>query len=143
MIAALSVYNCIYVEEWRGKLLYHDGDTFRCRGDVRPIAPDVELWTPKVRLVRIDAPEQGNDGAEFARSQLAAWLSTSNFNLICYGRDKYGRLLADAERGTGLLSQHMLDSGLAQPMSLDSARNLVGEDTDPRTIAYSSYREGR
>lgn len=113
--AALTVFNVLYVP---GE---HDGDTFRCTGDVRPIAPDVTRWEPKVRLAVVNAPERGQPGSDEARDLLRAWLFGGNpgelylpkpFNLVCYGRDKYGRLLADAERGQGLLSAHLLEHGI-------------------------------
>lgn len=122
--AALSVYNCRYVspENPRNRL---DGDTFRCEGNVQPVIPDSALWVPKVRLVRVNAPETGDPGAEEARAALIAWLTRGPFNLICYTRDKYGRLLADAEAGAGLLSQYMLDAKLVVPMSVQKAKELA------------------
>lgn len=137
--AALTVYNCMYMppENLRKRL---DGDTFRCVGNVSPIIPDAEVsgWVPKVRLIRVNAPETGQPGAEEARDALIMWLVQSSFNLICYARDKYGRLLADAEAGRGLLSQHLLDHKLVAPMSLVTARDLVPDaDHDlVRAIAY-------
>lgn len=124
MLEALVVFGCVYVQPVnpRSRL---DGDTFRCSGDVSPIIPDVVEWTPKVRLVRINAPETGKPGAEEARTTLIGWLSQAPFNLVCFDRDKYGRLLADAEGVNGLLSQYMLDSKLVTPMSLSQARNLM------------------
>jgi endonuclease YncB( thermonuclease family) len=128
-IAALTVYNCEYLkpETPRSRL---DGDTFRCLGDVEPVIPDCKLWAPKVRLVRVNAPETGDTGAEEARDALIEWLTPDPFNLHCYGRDKYGRLLADAEKGAGLLSQYMLDHKLVKPMSMAHARELAPEATE-------------
>src|SRR6188472_3907237 len=106
--ATLTVYNCEYVSPTsiRTRL---DGDTFRCLGNVSSIIPDSSLWIPKVRVIRINAPETGQPNAEEARNMLIEWLRGRPFNLICYARDKYGRLLADAEAGEGLLSQFLLD----------------------------------
>ena len=109
--AALSIYNCSAVS-------VGDGDTFRCLGDVRPIAPDVTAWVPKVRLAGVNTPERGQPGWEEARERLREWLERGPFNLICYGRDKYGRLLADAERGTGLLSRYMLEAPGTRPVAV-------------------------
>jgi endonuclease YncB( thermonuclease family) len=122
--ASLTVYNCEYVtpDNIRTRL---DGDTFRCLGDVSSIIPDSRLWIPKVRIIRINAPETGQPGAEEARTMLINWLRDRPFNLICYTRDKYGRLLADAEKGAGLLSQFLLDQKIVVPMSLDKARELL------------------
>lgn len=126
--AALSVYNCTYVPPTtpRNQL---DGDTFRCIGDVRPIVPDMVQWVPKVRLIRVDAPESGDPGANEARDALINWLHPKPFNLICYARDKYGRLLADAEHGDGLLSDYLLSLNLVAPMSVAQAKTLVLEPT--------------
>jgi hypothetical protein len=122
--AVLTVYNCAYVppESPRSRL---DGDTFRCQGKVEPIIPDSQLWVPKVRLIRINAPETGQPGAEEARQALIDWLIRKPFNLICYARDKYGRLLADAEAGEGLLSQYMLDHDFVVPMGIEMAKSLL------------------
>lgn len=122
--AALTVYNCEYVSpvSIRSRL---DGDTFRCLGNVKSIIPDADLWVPKVRIIRINAPETGQPQAEEARDMLITWLRAKPFNLICYTRDKYGRLLADAEAGEGLLSQFLLDRKIVTPMSLAKARDLV------------------
>lgn len=122
--AALTIYNCVYVPptNTRSRL---DGDTFRCTGDVEAIVPDTRSWVPKVRLIRIDAPETGQEGAEKARDMLIEWLNRGPFNLICYERDKYGRLLADAEAGQGRLSEYMLSHNWVRPMSLDKAKELL------------------
>ncbi len=122
--AALTVYNCVYVPP-TSKRNQLDGDTFRCQGSVEPVIPDCQTWIPKVRLVKVNAPETGDVGAEAARSALIDWLLRRPFNLICYARDKYGRLLADAESGDGLLSDYMLDVGLVVPMTLADARELL------------------
>jgi len=121
--AALSVYNCTYTPPSNTRYQL-DGDTFRCQGDVHPIIPDSRVWIPKVRLIRVNAPEVG-DSAQTARDALVAWLRQRPFNLICFGRDKYGRLLGDAEMGEGLLSQFMLDQNLVEPMSYSQARDLA------------------
>lgn len=122
--AALTVYNCQYVPpaSARSRL---DGDTFRCRGNVIPIIPDSQLWVPKVRVIRINAPETGQPNADSARDMLIEWLTQRPFNLVCYARDKYGRLLADAESGEGLLSQFLLDQKIVIPMSREKARELL------------------
>ena len=105
-IAVLTVYNCLYVEPETPRTRL-DGDTFRCQGKIDPLVPDSRTWIPKVRLVRVNAPETGDQGAEEARSALIAWLSRKAFDLHCVARDKYGRLLADAEGDDGLLSDYM------------------------------------
>lgn len=130
--AALTIYNCIYIppENTRSRL---DGDTFRCTGNVESIIPDVRLWIAKVRLIRVDAPETGQEGAERARDMLVEWLGRGTFDLTCFARDKYGRLLADANAGLGRLSDYMLDHHWVVPMSLTKAKELV-PDAHPETL---------
>lgn len=122
--AALTVYNCIYIPPASKRSLL-DGDTFRCQGSVEPVIPDAQTWIPKVRLIKVNAPETGSFGADEARTALINWLMRRPFNLICYARDKYGRLLGDAESGNGLLSDFMLENQLVVPMSLPQARELL------------------
>jgi len=123
-IAVLTVYNCLYVEPETPRTRL-DGDTFRCQGKIDPLVPDSRTWIPKVRLVRVNAPETGDQGAEEARSALIAWLSRKAFDLHCVARDKYGRLLADAEGDDGLLSDYMLSHHLVVPMSTEKVRDLI------------------
>jgi endonuclease YncB( thermonuclease family) len=133
----LTIHNCTYVAPTsvRNEL---DGDTFRCQGDVSPIIPDSKVWVPKVRVVRINAPESGQPGAQQAREALTHWLTQGKFNLVCYGRDKYGRLLADAEAGAGrLISEYMLLNGLAVPMTVAKARDLLVEHDEDLLRAIS------
>jgi endonuclease YncB( thermonuclease family) len=104
---------------------------------VSPIIPDSKVWVPKVRVVRINAPESGQPGAQQAREALIHWLTQGKFNLICYGRDKYGRLLADAEAGAGLISEYMLLHGLAVPMTVAKARDLLVEHDEDLVRAIS------
>lgn len=104
--AKLSVYNCRVDRTI-------DGDSFYCVADVRSLMPDVKLdgFHPHVRVIGVDTPERGEDGWMEARVILDEWLRQGPFNLVCYGREKYGRLLADAERGHGLLSDHLIEQG--------------------------------
>lgn len=123
-VAALTVYNCVYVPP-TSKRNQLDGDTFRCQGNVEPVIPDSQTWIPKVRLIRVNAPETGTAGADEARTALINWLLRRPFNLVCFARDKYGRLLADAQDGESLLSDFMLNQGLVVPMSIERAQSLA------------------
>lgn len=123
-VAALSVYNCTYIPPTSSRNQL-DGDTFRCQGYVEPIIPDSVTWVPKVRLIKVNAPETGQPLAANARTQLINWLTKGPFNLICFARDKYGRLLADAEHGDGLLSDYMLTVQGVVPMTLEAAQTLL------------------
>lgn len=106
----------------------HDGDSFRAVGDARAIIPDTPIdgWQPKVRCSGVDAPERGEPGWEEAKTLLTEWLASGHFNLVCYGRDKYGRLLADAERGGQYLSSYLQANGVPK-MSENTMRTLVVE----------------
>jgi hypothetical protein len=132
MEAQMSIYNA------RGVRTI-DGDSFVCTAKVNAIIPDSEVWSPKVRLVWIDAAERGEPNWGRHRDFLDDWLFPEDsplttpppFNLICYGRDKYGRMLADAERGTGLLSDYL--RGLSVPLL--TARKLADLAPDVRLSA--------
>lgn len=127
MTVVLTVHKCTYVPPTSDRNLL-DGDTFRCVGDASPIVPDASTWIPKVRVVRINAPETSTNqpGSQEARTRLIHWLELGPFDLLCVARDKYGRLLGDARAPSGnLLSQYMLDNHLANPMKLDHAKELV------------------
>ena len=102
----------------------HDGDTFKCIADVKTLMPDVAVWQPTVRVVRINAPEVKQPGADEARIALVEWLGEGQFELMCYGRDKYGRLLGDGRRDGRLLSDAMLARGTPK-MSTPELRALV------------------
>lgn len=102
-----------------------DGDSFVCGGNVKAIVPDSNSWTPRVRVIGVDAPERGEEGWEQAREHLVAWLQAGPFDLRCYGREKYGRLLADAERDGQSLSDYLIDSGTVRPMTPQQIRVML------------------
>jgi micrococcal nuclease len=83
----------------------HDGDTFRCRGDVR------------VRLLLIDAPEIDQPLGPAARDALRAMVppgATVWLEFDVQRRDRYGRTLAyvwTAERGGRLVNFDMAEAG--------------------------------
>jgi endonuclease YncB( thermonuclease family) len=138
--AVLTIHNCVYTqpESVRSRL---DGDTFRCQGNVEPIVPDSELWIAKVRVIRINAPETGTAGAEEARTALISWLINKPFDLLCYARDKYGRMLADADAGNGLLSDFMLKNNLVVPMSIAKAKDLAPQVSDHMLASIAHFKE--
>lgn len=83
----------------------HDGDTLRCRDGRR------------VRLIGIDAPEQGQ-GAAFAPSRdrlraLAPLEAAVELEADVSPRDRYGRTLAWVWRGDTLLNERMVREGWA------------------------------
>jgi endonuclease YncB( thermonuclease family) len=73
--AVLTVHNCAYVPPTSTRTAL-DGDTFRCMGVVEPIIPDSHQWIPKVRVVRINAPETGMSGSSGYRSSRLIWCVT-------------------------------------------------------------------
>jgi endonuclease YncB( thermonuclease family) len=89
-----------------------DGDSFNIHGQ-------------SVRLAGIDAPELGNPGceserqlAERAEERLHELLNGGAVRLIRTGvrdRDRYGRLLRDAEVDGASVGEQLIAEGLAQP----------------------------
>lgn len=83
----------------------HDGDTFRCQGDVR------------VRLLLVDAPELDQRFGADARQALRDLLPRTSIAWLEYDvqrRDRYGRTLAyawTAESGGRLLNLELARSG--------------------------------
>ena len=51
--------------------------------------------TGEIRLVDVCAPERGNPGYTLAKSRLEALILHKRVTIRAYGRDKYGRVLAD------------------------------------------------
>jgi micrococcal nuclease len=92
-----------------------DGDTidvtidlgFRMRQDKR------------IRVAIIDTPERGQDGWHEAKAFTTEFCMNveGHWPLIIHTvkpRDKYGRWLADVQRGVDFLSMALLDAGLAK-----------------------------
>ena len=85
----------------------HDGDTFRCRGDVR------------VRLLLVDAPELDQPNGPASRDALKALVKTGDTVWLEYDvarTDQYGRTLAyvwTAERGGVLTNLSQAQNGWA------------------------------
>jgi endonuclease YncB( thermonuclease family) len=117
----------------------HDGDTFHVIGDVRVPLRDVAgvdtlrglaytLGTEvkeKVRLAHCNAPELKVNGkpsplGSAARDAVKQWLLAEPFRMLGYGRDNYGRWLADVQRLSDqtLLSQFVLSLPGSEPMSV-------------------------
>lgn len=83
----------------------------------------VAIGRRRVRLTGYDSPElDGACEAErvaalAARRELHAWLAKGRFSWTGGTEppyDRYGRELREARRGADLLSDHMIDAGLAQ-----------------------------
>jgi micrococcal nuclease len=88
-VVALAVPMCPRTDEagrplWRVEAV-HDGDTVTCRDEAG------RRW--KIRLVGIDAPEQGQPFGAAARRALAAKLAAGSVRVTGTARDQHGRLL--------------------------------------------------
>jgi hypothetical protein len=111
----------------------HDADTFHVVGTivlplVDAVAPgtlrglDYDMVTvvrEKVRVAHCNAPELSTPQGRPARDAVKQWLSEP-FRMLGYGRDNYGRWLADAQRISDqtLLSQFVLSLPGSVPMSV-------------------------
>jgi endonuclease YncB( thermonuclease family) len=74
----------------------HDADTFRVSLDMGALIPGAKFWEEDVRLAHVDAPELSTQAGRDARDAVSIWLAAHTpGTLTVYGRDKYGRLLAD------------------------------------------------
>lgn len=106
----------------------YDGDTFHVEGTVTyEVVADFKgldldaavVVREKVRLAHCDAAELADPGGRAARDAVKSWLAAQPFAMVGFGRDKYGRWLADCERGDGtLLSAFVLALPGSVPMSL-------------------------
>lgn len=84
-----------------------DGDTF----EAAFLVPVV------VRLCGVNAPERGQPGSAEATTALNSAVSGKLATLKVFGREKYGRLLADVWSGSGWISEEFVKKGLAVPYS--------------------------
>lgn len=101
-----------------------DGDTFVVGVPLYPLLLDVPYAEPKVRLAHVNAPEKTAFGGKEATEAVAEFFGREPpFILHVYGRDKYGRLLADVENETELLSRIILRMQGSKPMEV--ARMVV------------------
>lgn len=105
----------------------HDGDTFHVSLPMYALIPGVEPggWIEDVRLAHVNAPELSTAAGQTALTSVRGWILSKAlapatggpFLLHVWGRDKYGRLLADLEATDGeLLSAYVLTLGGAVPM---------------------------
>lgn len=105
----------------------HDADTFRAR------LPLDALWAEivggavaDVRVAHVNAAELSTTEGQLAQANVEGWLvARQPLRLLIYGREKYGRVLADAiSILTGdRLSDYVL--GLEGSVPLSAARQLA------------------
>jgi len=87
----------------------------------------------RVRLINIDAPELGHDGAasqcladEAERALAGLAPPGATVTLASYGNDRYGRLLAGAHLADGrLVNAEVVRLGLAGPLVVDGQKPLL------------------
>lgn len=113
----VTLHNCAVIN-------VHDGDSIllSCPGLVgllgfHPSSPGPQLY---VRIAGVNAAELATRKGKEVRLSVVAWLSAQPFyDVEVYGREKYGRVLADVVRPGGelSLSSFLLTQG-ALPMAL-------------------------
>jgi endonuclease YncB( thermonuclease family) len=106
----------------------HDGDTFRVQAPLGGLWPEITNAVLDIRVAHVNAAELNTDLGKAAHDKVTAWLLVHTpLRLFIYGREKYGRVLADAQIATGtdptLLSQYVLSLDGTRP--LDARRQLA------------------
>lgn len=109
----------------------HDGDTFRVALPLHYLVPGViaDGWVEDVRLAHVNAAELSTGAGLAAAQAVAGWLlppggPVKRLRVYVWGRDKYGRLLADVAGPDGaLLSAFVASLSGTAPMSV--ARQLA------------------
>jgi endonuclease YncB( thermonuclease family) len=104
-----------------------DGDSYWVELDLSPLfgtAARQVPWRAKVRALGINAAELKAPGGVEDRNLAAMFLlaPSTTFALEVFGRDKYGRMLAEAwlpNLSGQSFSQHMLASNTVKPMKLE------------------------
>lgn len=85
-----------------------DGDTIRAfRTRIVGLVDGMNLYAADnapvpVRLVWVDTPERSEDGWGAAIRDLTEWINANDpCVLVCYGRDRFGRILGDLRTRDG------------------------------------------
>lgn len=105
----------------------HDGDTFTASFRMDAILQGAKQWEEKIRLAHVNAPELRVSGklnpvGVAARDAVAQWLiDHSVLRLDIWGREKYGRLLADAIGEDEKLSDFVAGLTGSKPMHVHEA----------------------
>jgi micrococcal nuclease len=108
-----------------------DGDTIEVLHDKRP---------ERVRLNGIDCPEKGQAYGKRAKQATSAFIFGKEVDLQTYGKDKYGRTIADVFLHDGTNVNHMLvKDGWCWWYRKYAPGNLVLEELERRARAS---REG-
>jgi endonuclease YncB( thermonuclease family) len=104
----------------------HDGDTYTAHLDLKPLLGHLCTMAAKVRAIGINAAELGSpEGIADRNLAVMFFLGAGTpvtVSLEVFGRDKYGRVLAEAwlpDLSGQSFSQHMLASNTVKPMRLE------------------------
>jgi endonuclease YncB( thermonuclease family) len=107
-------------------LQVHDGDTYTAELDLKPLLGHAAKMLAKVRAIGINAAElaapEGDADRNLALTFFFGGGTAVRFTLEVFGRDKYGRVLAEAwlpDLSGKSFSQHMLASNTVKPMRLE------------------------
>lgn len=106
----------------------HDADTLRVTLELEAVWPDLLGFEPNLRIVHVNAPELATEDGKRATESVRAWLSFHgpSWTVLVYGREKYGRLLADLRSAEGdLLSAYVLTLTGSKPMTLPELRDRL------------------
>jgi micrococcal nuclease len=82
-----------------------DGDTIECRTISGP--------PQTIRLSGIDAPEKKQPFGERAKQYTSKTVMGKTVVIETYGRDRYGRIIADVRVRSGTLNEELVRNGLA------------------------------
>lgn len=108
----------------------HDADTIHVSLPMYALIPGADEWLENVRVAKVNAAELSTDAGKRAAIEVANLLgpggpTSDGHELLVYGRDKYGRLLADLTLRDGkLLSEFVMGLPGSSPMNL--REQLVG-----------------
>jgi hypothetical protein len=96
----------------------HDADTMHISFPIHALWPDLPIASFAMRVAKVNAAELSTAAGKAAKVEVDEWLADHPpTELLVYGREKYGRLLADLDSSNGLLSAFVLSIG-AKPMSI-------------------------
>jgi endonuclease YncB( thermonuclease family) len=107
----------------------HDGDTLHFDVPMRVLHPEMKLYDLDVRVAFVNAAELNTQNGQIARDRVKQWLSVrGGGKLIVYGREKYGRALADyaPPAETVTLSAYVMTLPGTQSLSLRQGIDGVG-----------------
>lgn len=118
--AISTVYPRLYIKPTQIMTVI-DADTVKVSVPLNALWPDIESYLPHVRLPHVNAAEMSTIEGQNARAAVLGWVSNpehTNGLLAIFGRDKYGRLLADYVANDDLLSDFVLGLEGSKPMML-------------------------